>query len=63
MSQWMSLAKSLPIVVPQWGTPSNVMTHCDVINESWNIKVVSTGVIFTRDQGYEDHVKTSHSVE
>ncbi len=30
-SQWMSLAMSLPINVPQWGIPSNVMTQCDVI--------------------------------
>ncbi len=31
MSQWMSLTTLLPIIVPQWGIPSNVMTHCDVI--------------------------------
>ncbi len=30
-SQWMSLAMSLPIAVPQWGTPSNVMSHCDIM--------------------------------
>ncbi len=62
-SQCMSLALLLPIVVPQWGHP---LQHHDPLcchNESRNIKVVqvvNTGVISTRDQGYGDHVKTSH---
>ncbi len=68
--QWMSIATSLPIVVPQWGITSNVMNHCDVImshgtyssKHSGNIhkNVVRAWVISTRDQGYGDHLKTSH---
>ncbi len=30
-SQWMSLATSLPIILPQRGIPSNVMSNYDVI--------------------------------
>ncbi len=50
-------------------------THCEARmqhpyhNESWNISssaspnnVVITEVISNRDQGYEDHIKTSHSM-
>ncbi len=28
-SQWISLEMSLPIMMPQWGIPSTVVTHCD----------------------------------
>ncbi len=54
----MSLAKLLPIVVPQLGIPNNIMTPCDVIMEH---KGSMHNMISTRDQGYGDHVKTIHS--
>ncbi len=52
----MSLATSLPIVVPQWGFPTNVMIHCDVMEHKTNAISEHRGDLYWRSR-YGDHVQ------